>query len=137
MTLQVRHVAQQFIAQTWPLVEEYLAAAQEHCADEYTLDQIKVFLSSGQWLLVVAVDEKNSIHGAATVSFVNYPNDRVAFVTFIGGKLISSPDTFEQLKDILKRYGATKIQGAARESIARLWQRFGFEERYIIVETKI
>lgn len=137
MTLQVRHVAQQFIAQTWPLVEEYLAAAQAHCADEYTLDQIKVFLSSGQWLLVVAVDEKNSIHGAATVSFVNYPNDRVAFVTFIGGKLISSPDTFEQLKDILKRYGATKIQGAARESIARLWQRFGFEERYIIVETKI
>jgi hypothetical protein len=137
MTLQVRHVAHQYVAQTWPLVEGYLAAAQEHCADEYTLEQIKVFLASGQWLLIVAVDEKNSIHGAATVSFINYPNDRVAFVTFIGGKLISSPDTFEQLKDILKRYGATKIQGAARESIARLWQRFGFEERYIIVETKI
>jgi serine/threonine protein kinase len=34
-------------------------------------------------------------------------------------------------------YSLPKIQGAAREAIARLWSRYGFEERYIIVETKI
>ena len=52
-------------------------------------------------------------------------------------KLISNKDTFRQFKDLLKANGATKIQGAARESIARLWSRYGFEERYRIVETKI
>jgi hypothetical protein len=87
--------------------------------------------------LVVAVDDEGAIHGAATVSFLNYPNDRVAFITFIGGKLISNKDTFEQFKNLLKANGATKIQGAAREAIARLWSRYGFEERYRIVETKI
>lgn len=137
MTLQVRHVTQQFVAQTWPKVEGFIADAQKFSGGDYTLDQIKVYLASGQWMLLVAVDEANIIHGAATVNFINYPNDRVAFITFIGGKLISSADTFTQLKNIFTQCGATKIQGAARKSIARLWSRYGFEERYIIVETKI
>ena len=77
------------------------------------------------------------IHGAATVSFISYPNDRVAFVTAIGGKLVTSPDTFKQMSDIFKANGATKIQGVAKEAIARLWKRFGFEEKAILVEVKL
>jgi hypothetical protein len=49
----------------------------------------------------------------------------------------SYQDTYAQLCEVLKGFGATKIQGAARESIARLWSRYGFKERYIIVEAKI
>ena len=137
MTISIQHVSQQFVAQTWPLVEHHIATAVVHAGDDYTLDQIRLLVSAGQWILLVAVDEKNIIHGAATVNFVNYPNDRIAFITFIGGKLISTQDTFAQLKNILKQFGATKIQGAAREAIARLWKRYGFNERYIIVETKL
>ena len=94
-------------------------------------------LANGQWLLVVAVDDTNTIHGAAAVNFNNMPNDRVAFVVAIGGKLISNQDTYAQFTALLKAQGATKIQGAARESIARLWTRYGFKERYRIVEAKI
>lgn len=137
MTLTVQHVPQQFAAQTWPLVEEHIAAANKYGGDDYTLDQIKMYVTQGQWVLLVATDEEAKVHGAATVSFLNYPNDRVAFVTSIGGKLISNDDTFEQLKRLLRSMGATKIQGAARESIARLWKRYGFAERYTVVEVKI
>jgi hypothetical protein len=137
MTLLIRHVALHHVHQTWPLVEHFIAEAQKFGGDDYTLDQIKMFVAQGQWVLVVAVDEEGKLHGAATVNFSNYPNDRIAFITFIGGRLISNQDTFRQFKDILKSFGATKIQGAAREAIARLWSRYGFEERYIIVETKI
>ena len=137
MTLTVRTIHVQNIAQVWPLVEKYIADAQQYCADDYTLEQIKVYLSNGQWILLVAVDEEGAVHGAATVSMFNMPNDRIAFITFIGGKLVSNKDTFSQMAGILKGFGATKIQGAARESIARLWRRYGFEERYRIVETKI
>lgn len=137
MKLEIRHVPIQYVNQAWRLAEKYIADAVDYCGDDYTLDQVQVYVSSGQWLLVVAVDENGDLHGAATVSFINYPNDRVAFITFIGGKLISNKDTFGQFKDLLKANGATKIQGAARESIARLWSRYGFEERYRIVETKI
>ena len=133
----VKHVPINYCAQTWGSVEKYIKDALVYGGDDYTLDQVRVYLASGQWLLVVASTEDGAIKGAATVSFSNYPNDRVAFVTFIGGRLISNQETFKQFKDLLKASGATKIQGAARESIARLWSRYGFEERYRIVETKI
>ena len=137
MNLSIRHVPIEYVNQAWPLVEKFIESAQEYCGDDYTVSQVKVYVSSGQWLLVVAVDDEGAIHGAATISFLNYPNDRVAFITFIGGKLISNKDTFGQFKNLLKANGATKIQGAAREAIARLWSRYGVEERYRIVETKI
>ena len=137
MSLLISHVPYQYVHQAWPLVKDYLVDAIAYGGDDYTVEQVQVYLASGQWLLVVAADESGAIKGAATINFCNYPNDRVAFVTFIGGRLISSQDTFKQFKDLLKNNGATKIQGAARESIARLWSRYGFEERYIIVETKI
>lgn len=137
MNLTIQPVAVNFANQTWPLVEKYIAEAQKYGGDDYTLDQIKVYVNTGVWMLVVAVDEVGALQGAATVNFINYPNDRVAFVTYIGGKLISNQDTFAQFKNVLKASGATKIRGAAREAIARLWRRYGFEERYIIVETKI
>lgn len=137
MTLKVQYVDLKFVAQTWPKVEKYILMALEHGHGDYTLDQIRMFVSIGQWLLLVAVDEEGNIQGAAASSFINYPNDRVAFITFIGGKLISSKETFKQMSDILKANGATKIQGMARPSIARLWKRYGFEERTMLVEVKI
>jgi hypothetical protein len=98
---------------------------------------VQGFLAAGQWSLIVAIDENNVIHGAATVSFANYPKNRVAFITLIGGKLISNMDTFDQFSAILKEAGATKIQGMARPAIARLWKRYGFEERTTLVEVKL
>jgi hypothetical protein len=92
---------------------------------------------SGQWVLLVAIDEEMKIHGAATVSFMNYPLHRVAFITCIGGKLISNQETFNQLKLLLKSHGATKIQGSGRESIVRLWKRYNFEPRNTLVEVLI
>ena len=137
MTLIVKAVPTNYVAQSWPLVENYIESAVSWGGEDYTLEQVQVYLSQGGWNLLVAVDEQGAVHGAATVTFLNYPNDRIAFITFIGGKLVSNKDTFGQLKDLLKASGATKIQGAARESIARLWSRYGFEERYRIVETNI
>jgi hypothetical protein len=87
--------------------------------------------------LFVALDEEGVMHGAATVQFYNRPNDRVAFVVTMGGKLISSPETYAQFTALLKAFGATYIEGAGRESIARLWKRFGFVEKYSVVGAKL
>ena len=137
MSLTVKSAFSAAFHQAWPLVEGFLAEALKWGEDDYTADQAKVYLAKGDWLLVVAVDEENTIHGAAAISFNNMPNDRIAFVIAIGGKLISNQDTYTQFMALLKAHGATKIQGAARESIARLWTRYGFKERYRIVEAKI
>jgi len=138
MTLAIQPVPVQLVNQIWDKVEPFIKNAEEKFGGaEYTAEQIKVYLVMGEWMLLVATDENKEIHGAATVSFINYPGDRVAFVTAIGGKLVSSPETFEQMSNIFKANGATKIQGLAKEAVARLWKRFGFEEKAILVETKI
>jgi len=143
MKLSIRHVDVNYIQQTWPSVKPFLEEAMEKGGDfpdwaaGYNVNHIQGFLTAGQWLLLVAIDEENKIHGAATVSFINYPLHRVAFVTAIGGKLISSQETFTQLKALLKLHGATKIQGYGRESIVRLWKRYNFEPRNTLVEVLI
>jgi hypothetical protein len=137
MTLKVQYVPTEYVAQTWPLVEKHIESARKHGFGDYTIDQVKLLVSMGQWILMVIVDEEVNIQGAITSSFINYPNSRVAFITFIGGKLIATQETFEQMCDILKQKGATSIQGAVRPSIARLWSRFGFKHKTEIVEVKL
>jgi len=135
--MKIQSVPVDMVQQAWPAVAGYLEDANLFGGGDYTLDQIRMLVSNGSWLLLVAISDEEKLCGAATVSFNNMPNDRVAFITFIGGKLISNKDTFKQLSELLRAYGATKIQGAARESVARLWQRYGFEERHVIVEKRI
>lgn len=143
MTLSIQPVGVNYVAQTWPHVELFLQEALEkgdptpEWSSNYDIAHVQGFVTSGAWTLLVAIDENNVIHGAATVSFANYPKNRVAFITLIGGKLISNKETFEQLANILRHAGATKIQGMARPAIARLWKRYGFEERTTLVEVKL
>jgi len=143
MSLKIRHVETNYVQQVWPMVKPFIQEAMTKGGDfpewaqDYTADHIQSFLTNGAWLLVVAVSEEGEIQGATTISFINYPMHRVAFVTAIGGKLISSQDTFDQFKALLKLRGATKIQGYGRDAIVRLWKRYNFEPRNTLVEVLI
>lgn len=138
MTITVQLVNTNHVYQVWDLVEPFLKSAEEKSgAAEYTLDHIKMYLTSGQWQLLAVVEGEKDIIGAMAVNFINYPIDRVAFITAIGGKSIATKEAYDSLCQVLKACGATKIQGAARESVARLWKRLGFEERAILVEAKL
>jgi hypothetical protein len=135
--MKIQYVASEWVNYTWSKVEGFIAEALAYSNGDYTAEHAKVFVTQGRWALIVAVDESGVIHGAATVEFFNRPDDRVAFITAIGGKLVSSEDTFEQLRAYARSMGATAIEGAARESIARLWQRYGFKEKHRIVGVKL
>lgn len=135
--MKIQHVPLQHAAQTWELVQEYLAESQVHAKGDYSLEQIKLYVLTGQWMLLVSTDDENKIHGAMTIDFINRPNHRVAFVTGTGGKAIINEDTFKQLENICRVNGATKIECAARDSVSRLLGRFGFNEKYIILEVSI
>jgi len=138
MSLTVQPVNVTHFHQTWPLVEKFLSDALKWGDDDYTIEQAKVNIANGVWMLAVAVDVENKIHGASIINIYNMPNDRIAFVVAIGGRLISSQEAYAQFCQLLKANGATKIQGAARESVAKLWaKKYNFKERYRIVEAKI
>ena len=135
--MKVQHVPIEYVNATWKDVEGFIAEAVDRCEPDYTLDQVKTMVATGQWILVVAVDA-NVIKGAATVCFFNRPNDRVAFVTYIGGKGLANKDAFKQLCLLFKvNFGATAIEGAVNEAVSRLWRRFGCKEKYRISWVKI
>ena len=135
--MNIRTVGQQYISQTWDLIEKYIVESQQYGGGDYSSEHVKVYLANGQWLLIVAVDDNNVIHGAMTITFNNYPNHRVAFITATGGKRIITKNSLQQLREILKSFGATKIRAAVRPSMERLLHRVGFYKRYTIAETQI
>ena len=113
-----------------------LDRAMVHSGGEYDLDQLKVLLTQGRQVLCVGAEEDLVIKCAMTIEWINYPNDRVAFITAIGGK--TDKQGFGEFEQWVKANGGTKIQGAAFEAVARLWKRaYAFENRYIIVEKRI
>jgi len=120
----------------WDSIAKLVSLAIPYAGGDYSLDQVKSYLTSGQWLLVCGFEE-NKMICATTISFINMPNDRIAFITLIGGKKAIEKQNYEQLKSILKDHKSTKIQGGARPSVARLWKKLGFQERYILVENKL
>ena len=135
MNLTVKPVNVAYFHQTWPLVKELFEKANKYDSGDYTLEQIKGLLASGSWVLLVATDEENVIHGAASISFYNMPNYRVGFITAMAGKAIVNEAVYEQVCSFIKANGATRVQCAARESAARLYKQVGMQERHIIMET--
>ena len=135
MNLTVQPVNVTHFHQIWPLVKELFEKANKYDSGDYTLDQIKGLLANGSWVLLVATDEENVIHGAASISFYNMPNYRVGFITAMAGKAIVNEAVYEQVCSFIKANGATRVQCAARESAARLYKQVGMQERHIIMET--
>ena len=134
--MRIQHVDINYVNQIWPQVEKFIEVALAY-QDDYSIEHAKVYVTNGTWTLVVALDDAGKVHGAATVLFYNRPNDRVAFVITMGGKLITGQETYAQFSDLLKAFGATYIEGASRESATRLWERFGLKEKYRIAGAKL
>lgn len=134
--MKIQHVDANYTNQLWPQVEKFIDAALVY-QDDYNIEHAKVYVTNGTWMLIVAIDDDQVIHGAATIQFYNRPKDRVAFVVTMGGKLITGKETYEQFATLLKAFGATYIEGASRESAARLWERFGLKEKYRVAGAKL
>jgi hypothetical protein len=124
------------VHQTWPLVEQYFVAVEPHNKGEYTLSQMKLKLTSGDWWLLT-VTEGETIIGALAMVYQNRANDRVAFITCLAGADMTTGDNWAQLQAICKKDGATMVEAAMRPSTLRLWSRLGFEEKYLIAGVKL
>jgi hypothetical protein len=130
-------VPNEWTARIWPEVEQYVAAAQEFSSDDYTVEQVKTLVLTGVWNLLVATEE-DKLCGAVVMAVSNSPNNRVAFIVTMGGKNIVSVDSINQIKEIAVTLGATVLEGAVRESVARLAVKVGFTEkcRLVVINLK-
>lgn len=131
----VKVVAPNFIYDVWNDVESYLNASINVSGGDFTLDQLKFSLGRGEQTLLVSVNEQNKINGAMTVEFTNRPNDRVMFITALGGNGIVNDETFSQVESWAKSQGATKASAWAQEAQARLYKiKANFDTVRMVVE---
>lgn len=121
--ITVEVVPIQYVHAVWPSVSGFLFSGLKYADGDLTLDELKMYCVNGAWQLLIATDESKVIHGAATVHFYNRINDRVAFVTSIGGRGLFTPEIVSQFSDILRSNGATCIEGSVRDSLVRLLAR--------------
>lgn len=135
--MNIQLVPLSMVQQLWPVVEGFLVDGLEHAEDDYTIDQVRSEVAKGSWMLLVAVDEQDTIQGAMTVNIYNAPNHRIAFVTSTGGRFIINKDTFKQLCNLVKSFGATKIRGVGRDSVVRLLSSVGMKKRYTTFEADL
>jgi len=132
MSLKVQQVPIEYVNQIWGHVEHFIESALEYSSGDYNAEEVRVMVTQGSWHIIVATDDENTIQGALVVSYFNRPSERVGFVVAIGGKLVSNRSTWAQFEDILRSNGATYLEGAGRESIVKLWSRYGMKQKYII-----
>ena len=120
----------------WYLAEPLLQKALDKGNGEFVSGQLKLLLTQGQQQLLLLMKE-DKCYVALTVQWINYPNDRVASITYIGGK--NTKAGFEQFKTWVRQNGGTAIQGSTKfESIARLWNKlYGYEKKYTLMELKL
>ena len=138
--MRVAPVELPYVNQVWSQIEVYINdALMLGDAGEplYNLHHIQSYVTSGEWLLLVAIDDQNNIHGAMTISFQNFPLHRVAFITAVGGKFILTDEMYEQLQAVLKFKGATMIQAYGRPSMVRLLKRHNLKARNTLVEATL
>jgi hypothetical protein len=127
-----------YVAQIWDKVEHYLKSALNHSGGEYNIEHLKQYLVQGNQVLLIAIDENDNIHGAMTIQWDNFPNERIAFITTFGGKMVTDKDLWNQLETWVRQNGGTAMRGAVRKAVARYAERlFGFKSQYIITEKKL
>jgi hypothetical protein len=125
------------IHQFWNIAAPHLQKAINESNGEFTIDQLRQFVSQGQSDLLLIMDKDKQCHCAFTVQWINYPNDRVAYITYLGGR--TNHTSWEQLVIWVKNNGGTKIQGSTnKDSIVRLWRmKWGMKPKYTTMELSI
>ena len=138
MNLSVKVIPTQLISAYWVQLSVFIEdALRESESTEYNLSNVRNFLDTGAWSAIGFFDDELGLRGAATVTILNHPQERIAFVTTIGGKGLTNEHNWQQLRYICKAAGCSKLQAYSRDSVARLWKQIGFRDRAILVEADV
>jgi hypothetical protein len=131
----VKQIPTELTYQFMPLVKDHIEAGLADSDLNY--ERARVFLTNGSWMLLIALDDNDDLLGAYIIAFSNNPSDRIATIVSAAGRGLASQSAFDQICEIAKSYGATKIQALAKQSAARLYKRVGLSERASLMEKKL
>lgn len=123
-----------FLDRVWPQVADELSRAVAVNSGEETLDQVKLQVRNGRYLLLLLMEGEDLLTVAVT-EFWNLPNMRVAHVAYAAKSLPAAG--VELYKQWAAANGATQVQAFCAETQARLFERRGFKPVYHVMRLSL
>ena len=123
--------------QVWPVAAPLLQKAIDIDPSEITIEQVEYAVRTGKIFLLIWEEPEVGITGAVTVEFMDYPRERVAHVNLMGGKGIVRDHVFEEAKQWMRSFGATKAQCWAKGSLVQMYEKMGMENTHQVMRIKL
>jgi hypothetical protein len=130
-------VAPRELPELWPIAAPMLQKAIDVEPDFITIEQAENFIRTGKAHLLVWEEPDVGVTGAAMVEFLDYPRERVAHISLTGGKGIANPLVFDEVKNWMRLYGATKAQCWTKGALVRVYEKIGFENTQQVMRIKL
>ena len=125
------------LPQVWPIAAPLLQKAIDLEPEMITIEQVEYLVRTGKTFLLVWEEPNVGITGAVTVDFMDFPRERIAHVNLMGGKGIVRDHVFEEAKQWMRTYGATKAQCWARGTLVQMYEKMGFENTHQVMRIKL
>ena len=125
------------LPQVWPIAAPLLQKAIDLEPEMITIEQVEYSVRTGRVFLLVWEEPEVGITGAVTVEFMDYPRERVAHVNLMGGKGIVRQHVFEEAKNWMRSFGATKAQCWARGTLVQMYEKMGLENTHQVMRVNL
>jgi len=125
------------LPQVWPIAAPMLQRAIDLEPEAITLEQVEYSIRTGKIFLLVWEEPEEGITGACTIEFIDYPRERVAHVNMMGGKSIVRQHVFDEAKNWMRSFGATKAQCWARGTLVHMYEKMGMTNTHQVMRTEL
>lgn len=125
------------LPKVWPIAAPLLQKAIDIDPEAITIEQVEHSVRTGKVFLLVWDEPDVGITGAVTVEFIDYPRERVAHVNLMGGKGVVRPHVFEEAKNWMRTFGATKAQCWARGTLVQMYEKMGMTNTHQVMRTEL
>jgi hypothetical protein len=121
----------------WPIAAPMLQRALDLDPAVVTIEQVEFSVRTGRTFLLVWDEPGEGITGAVTVEFIDYPRERVAHVNLMGGKGVVRQHVFDEAKEWMRSFGATKAQCWARGTLVQMYEKMGMTNTHQVMRTEL
>jgi hypothetical protein len=125
------------LPKVWPIAAPLLQKAIDLEQEALTIEHVEYSVRTGRIFLLVWEEPDVGITGAVTVEFIDYPRERIAHVNLMGGKGVVRDHVFEEAKQWMKTFGATKAQCWARGTLVQMYEKMGLENTHQVMRIKL
>ena len=125
------------LPRVWPIAAPLLQKAIDLEPEALTIEQVEYQIRTGRIFLLVWDEPDEGITGAVTVEFIDYPRERIAHVNLMGGKGIVRQHVFDEAKNWMRGFGATKAQCWARGTLVQMYEKMGLQNTHQVMRIKL